>query len=220
MRNALLFVNGRDTAEDLANLPGGNAPTRGPSGRLYPFSREGTSPDSPGQYGIAPEYGGDNYNYPYLEKPPLNDRQYREKYPLLPRLKRGPAASYEDYGMMQLARYGEDVGGRAPSGNALMSEQEREHPIMSAARRAGADPDALLQQKDLRGLIGAAIKGNPQLGTDQGSMMVEDFANAFKRNFNMTERELPNSRPPGHMPNAMFGPSGLPRPLQRPQGYE
>lgn len=105
----------------------------------------------------------------------------------------------------------------SPSGNALMREQE--HPVMSAARRAGADPEALLQSRDLRGLIDAAMKGNPQLSTDSGMGLVEDFANSFKRNFNMTERELPGARPPGNMPNALFGPSGLPRPLQRPQGY-
>lgn len=105
----------------------------------------------------------------------------------------------------------------ASGGNALMREQE--HPVMSAARRAGADPEALIQSRDLRGLIDAALRGNPQLSTDSGMDVVEDFANSFKRNFNMTERELPNSRPPGNMPNALFGPSGLPRPLPRPQGY-
>jgi len=112
-------------------------------------------------------------------------------------------------------------GDAPPAGmgnNALMREQE--HPIMSAARKAGADPDMLLQTRDLRGLIDAAIKGNPSLATDQGSMILNDFANAFKRNFGMTERDLPNSRPPGNMPNALFGPSGLPRPLNRTQGYE
>lgn len=105
----------------------------------------------------------------------------------------------------------------SPSGNALMREQE--HPVISAARRAGADPEALLQSRDLRGLINAAMKGNPQLSTDSGMDLVEEFANSFKRNFNITERELPGAVPPGAMPNALFGPSGLPRPLQRPQGY-
>jgi hypothetical protein len=105
-----------------------------------------------------------------------------------------------------------------PSGNALM--REKEHPIIAAARRAGADPDAMLQARDLRGLIEAAMKGNPQLGTDQGMQVVQDFATAFKRNFGMTERELPGSRPPANMPNALLGPSGLPRPLQRAPGYD
>lgn len=116
------------------------------------------------------------------------------------------------------ALYGEMPMPQGIEQNALM--REREHPVMSAARRAGADPDAMLQTRDLRGLIDAALKGNPQLGTDHGSMILQEFANEFKRNFNMTERELPNARTPGNMPNALFGPSGLPRPLQRNQGYD
>lgn len=100
-----------------------------------------------------------------------------------------------------------------PQQNALM---EQEHPVMSAARRGGVDPERMLQAGDLNGLLSAAMKGNPQLASDQGSMIVQDFAQQFKRQFGMTERELPGSMPPAQMPNALLGGSGRPYPLQRP----
>jgi len=113
------------------------------------------------------------------------------------------------------ALYGQTMPGR----NSLASP-EAEHPVIAAARNAGADVDAMLGGKDLNGLLDAAVRGDPRLATDSGSMMLHGFAEAFKRTFGITARELPGARPPGNMPNALFGPSGLPRPLQRPQGYD
>lgn len=101
-----------------------------------------------------------------------------------------------------------------PQQNALMGSGE--HPVISAARRTGVNPDQMIQAGDLNGLLSAAIKGNPQLASDHGSIIVQDFAQQFKRKFGMTERELPGSMPPAQMPNALMGVTGRPHPLQRP----
>ncbi len=94
-----------------------------------------------------------------------------------------------------------------------------EHPVIDAARRGGADVDKLMGAKDLNGLIAAALKGNPQLGTDQGVMLIDQFSQVFKKQFNLTGLELPGAPPPGHMPGAQFGPGGRPMPLQRLPDY-
>jgi hypothetical protein len=116
---------------------------------------------------------------------------------------------------------GHDHGGDplmqlAAVGDGPSSKQE--HPAIAAARKSGADVDGMLRAGDIRGITAAAEKGDPSLGGDSGMMMLEDFAKQAKQQMGLTERELPGSRNAREMAGtrAPVGPSGRPRPLQRP----
>jgi hypothetical protein len=95
--------------------------------------------------------------------------------------------------------------------------RQQEHPALAAARKSGADVDTMLRAGDLRGIREMALKGNPELGTDSGMMMLEDFVQQGKEQLGLTERDLPGSKNASEMagPQAPTGPSGRPRPLQR-----
>lgn len=52
----------------------------------------------------------------------------------------------------------------------------REHPVIEAARKSGADVDTMLKNRDVDGISAAAQKADPGFSTDQGVQYLDDFA--------------------------------------------